>query len=587
MPSPDLFLVGRLPSAIDQMRPFLTEELLGLPTSRPAQLVELVERLDFERAMIALGQLLAHTAHMRGDSAAQVELAGMVFGDVDLIEMVGLVAARLPGGVEVFAEQHLTCLQRLAVLHAQDGALDDLAVDGQEVFDRALVAASCLADEVLGPAPGPSDRAAWLAYLIANAAYNRADGAMESMTRPLIMFHDIAAEHDLQGHPDACPIHEWLVEDYGFGVEEQFALGFAVLAGTKALDETTPFSERSLLSGGYLDDLARRLGRDPAAVRGLLVASRSWYRDRFQAKDHRERATWDRIPFEQRPLVQLTDGRCLLVSPRAIQSWLSDGLYHRALAAARRRGQAMRFLRFNGALTERYALRLMRTIHPEPRPSGSGRVAGEQRYGNRAAAKLSPDISLEYGTELVLMEVASGRFTLQTLQEVSAEAALRDLQRVVSHKLDQLGARVANLLAGDWHPAGIRLDQLDRIWPVLVTAEVLQNDLLWDAIDARLPSVFADPRVGPVTLLELADLEQLGGLVERGFSVLDLLKRKATGPYSRLDFRRFVFHTANLPADVRISAVEERWEDAILRVAERFGFDLGRTALRDQTSDPA
>jgi hypothetical protein len=176
-----------------------------------------------------------------------------------------------------------------------------------------------------------------------------------------------------------CPINDWLTEGSGFTIAEQFAIGFSVLAGTKPFDESLALHERSLLGSAYLPGVAQRLDKSAAQAAELLSASRDWYRARFSLGEQTTtRAAWERTAFEIRPLLRLADGRLLLISPRAIESWLGDGFYHRALGAARRRDRAESFLSFYGALIERYVLAQLHHVHPEPRPLGSGRVFGEQ-----------------------------------------------------------------------------------------------------------------------------------------------------------------------------------------------------------------
>jgi len=106
-----------------------------------------------------------------------------------------------------------------------------------------------------------------------------------------------------------------------------------------------------------------------------------------------------------RPVLRLAGGAFVVVSPWAISSWIGDGFFHRALASARRRGQAERLLRFYGALVERYALQTLQQVHPEPRPVGSGRVSGDRPYGP-GNGKRTPDICVDCGPDVILIEVA-------------------------------------------------------------------------------------------------------------------------------------------------------------------------------------
>jgi len=111
----------------------------------------------------------------------------------------------------------------------------------------------------------------------------------------------------------------------------------------------------------------------------------------------------------------------------------------------------------------------------------------------------------------------------------------------------------------------------------VVTADVLQNGLLWDEIRERLPGVFNQPKVQRLTLLDVSEVEQLAALVEQGHSVVDLLSKKASGLYAELDFNRYVFEEPLLTHEVRSSLLDQRWMAEVDRAAEAFGFDPNST----------
>jgi len=147
--------------------------------------------------------------------------------------------------------------------------------------------------------------------------------------------------------------------------------------------------------------------------------------------------------------------------------------------------------------------------------------------------------------------------------------------------------RIDDLLAGEWSPPDVDLNSVERIWPVLVTADMLQNDLLWQEISARMPEGLTRPRVQHLTLLDLPDVEQLAALVERGFGLRDLLARKAASPYAEMDLRRFVYDTPAIPHKVRLATVEERWIQTMVRVAELLGIDADEETIRQRAEESA
>lgn len=118
---------------------------------------------------------------------------------------------------------------------------------------------------------------------------------------------------------------------------------------------------------------------------------------------------WERTPFEQRPLLRLSDGALLVTSPQAIWSWMGEGLYFRLLDIARDRGEPTKLTQFYGELIERYIVELVASAHASTDIPGAGRVFGEQVSGTRKNPVKTPDVAVDLGQDLVLMEVVSGR----------------------------------------------------------------------------------------------------------------------------------------------------------------------------------
>jgi hypothetical protein len=584
---PNVWIIGRLPSAWDQFGVYPDEPNLGLDRSDPNQLVRMAEMLPFERTVLALAQIAAHAMHLDDSAKEQVEFANEVFGDPDLVRSLAAFLKSSGAQARLFPPQHIAAWQRLLMLHGADVALgEEKSGEIQRIFNRAFYALGSITEGGdLGATDNTSSRSRWVVFLVQNGVYNDTEPTLEAMTRPQALFLDLA--DGFVEHQDFCDVNAWFVEDYGLGISDQHAFGIAVLGASQMMDADLGVHERCKLGSAFLPDIAQRLGHDEAEIKNLAVASRAWYASEFSKADATEaRAAWDRTPFDKRPLLELSTGELVLLSPGSFAGWLTDGFYHRALASARKRKQVPRLQRFYGQLIERYVVQTLQTAHPEPRPAGSGRVTGDRPFG-KGGGKLTPDVCIDCGLDLVLGEVASGRFTLPTLVDGDAEAAAKDLDRLIFGKLNQLGKRLDELLQPnpDWQPPDVEISDVRRIWPVLVTSNVIQNDLLWDEIDARLPAAFADPRIQPLTLLDLSDIEQLAALVQHGFGIADLLNRKATGPYARLDLRRFVIETPDLPHKVRLDAIEQRWRTASLHAAQRLGFDIDEQDFAERLTD--
>ncbi|HEX4805052.1 MAG TPA: hypothetical protein VFU94_04050 [Conexibacter sp.] len=570
--------MGDMPSAFDQIKVSTDEATLGLSVSSPEAQVARVSRLPFEMTAVVLSKLATHAEHAR-EHDRQLELVRWIFGTTPIWPRVeSLVRNR---DMQMFPEQHLIALMRMLVMYANDEPLTERLSDANwEILLRALIAMGTVNDAGLLRRDTRDDR---LAYLVQNGAYYHHEPPMEALARTYRLFSEIPRLPGLVDHRDRVPIDEWLQEEtQGLSLDQQSALGFALLAVAHALDENAQANDRSVLTTDTVADLAARIGAPFDSVVAAVSARREWYRDQFTRCDDLG-APWNRVPFEQRPFLQLADGRVALWHVRCLMSWLTEGIHYRLLDAARRHRKVSQYTRYLGALTERYALEVVRDAHPGPRRLGVGVVHGEYPYGGRRGKeKRTPDVAIDYGQDLVLIEVCSRRLSLASRRGGDPAVVRADLDKMLGRKLEQLGKSARDLLRSDASLPGVDISNVLRVWPIVVTGSgLLENPMLWAYIDEHTALLRSLGRVQPVSVFDLGDLEQLAGLIEAGYGLVDILRRKTSGPYARLDLRRFVFDAPYLTHRARANSIELRWAAAIRTYAHTLGFDpdqVGREA---------
>jgi len=512
-PPAPVAVVEQMPVSADQLGGAINERELGLEP--PADLDELIEKaqaLPFEPSFLLAARIAAELWHMREDAEGQLDLVrrfdmpNLVAKLEDVLPVRDGRARRGPPPPPrryVFAEQYLTVLQRVLVQHARDGALADGASDDEL---RATVSAYFAAASVTSAADehlqeGEPTAEEWLVYLIKNGTYNSRSPNVNVFTRARELFVELPA--GLVGDNHYCPIDDWFREDYGLDAAEQHAVGFGLYALSGALDEEVQPADRSVVAPPFGDGpLADRQEQ----IADLVSARRQWYADEFAAAgDDLDSIAWERAPFLRRPFLRLTDGRWLLTSPRAIDSWLGEGFYYRALESAQRRGRDFvnRFFTFFGKLVETYCLDLTRGVYGGERPIGGGRVHGEQPYGPHGGKRTS-DIGIDLGPDLVLIEVVSARFATDVRVYGNPEILTAALERMLFKKMGQLGRVSAAVFTGEATIPDVDAAHVERLWPVVVVGgDLMHTELLWDRIDAELPAELRGGRGRPPTALDV------------------------------------------------------------------------------------
>ena len=443
--------------------------------------------LPFEPAMSGIASLAARVYGFRGDSAAHARLARDTFGEgTDVYQSLMAFLAEDSDRHVIFSEQHLFVLQRVLIEEARDVGQRHLTPAEAQLLSRTLLGTTGLtaetADEQIAAEPVPEK---WLPFFIQNGAYNRTPAPIGELGRAQKVFGEIAAAPKALASKNFCPLDDWMIEDFGLSIPEQLTLGFALGAMTHALMNQELDKAYCFVSAKNLADLFDTLGwssEKVSAALSLIASDREAYRQRFTARGtSAQTVTWDVLPVMTHPFLRCSEGGIVLLSTRALLSWLSDGFYYRLLDSARRRSEVQGstrisrdYLAFVGELFEDYALDLARSVHPGNRPPGGGRVFGEQHYGKKGSQKTS-DVAVDLGADLVLFEVCSSRFRAETLLEADEKRINDDLGRAITSKINQLSncidalaSGAARIPAADGDDA-VSYADVARVWPVLVS----------------------------------------------------------------------------------------------------------------------
>jgi hypothetical protein len=561
-PPAPVAVLERRPSLEDQIAVRPTEADLGLGDRTTLdQLIALIRVVPFEPAMLALCRLHAMNWHIALDGRAQLEVARTFFGDIPLIERFARFLAQHENGV-LFSEQEFFVIQRLLVEYAADGTLEEGMGDNSPSLAMALVGARSIVDESHAALEeGEPDAEEMIAYMVQNGAYYERRNLLNSFARAYALFVDGARA--TAAEPWACPLDDWTHEDLPLSLEEQFAAGFAVMSQSKALDKALAPDERPLLDLEAVFALSALKGREDD-IAAVLAADRGWYADRFAERGNVLRTiAWNNTPFQQRPFIRFEDGRLFLISPRTIETWLSDGFYYRLLDSAGRRTTPRhniveKYTSSVGKLLERWALDVVRSVYPLDRPPGGGRAHGEQPYGN---GKMTTDVAIDLGLDLVLIEVRSGYLREETRVSGDPREFADDLDRVLFRKIRQLGDRIADIVAGTAAIPDVDMSVVQRIWPIVVTANITWMELLADWVERELTAPFNDARVQKLVVLDTEDLELLIGMVESsGMSITDILASRQQGPFAKLELTRWANEDPTSPGQARPKLAEDRWQ---------------------------
>jgi hypothetical protein len=190
------------------------------------------------------------------------------------------------------------------------------------------------------------------------------------------------------------------------------------------------------------------------------------------------------------------------------------------------------------------------------------------------------------GTDLVLIEVSNARVRADTLVSAAKEDAIKDVKRMIVKKIDQLDTCITALRADRPNArasipaenAEVDMDQIKRIWPVLVSAgSITEGAPLWDHITRASAGKLAQRGVQPLTLLDIEDYEVLCFLIENGHGLIETLTAKTRPTFAQRELAIWLRDDPSAPKQIsgRPKLVERAWHEAYARIISGIDFSKG------------
>jgi hypothetical protein len=541
-----LLIAARAPAFIDQVLVFATQEELGLPVTSRDVVLDAICEIPFWPAMKFLARFQRDLWPVAREQGGQLELVRRYYGAEG--DYARRATAFLRAGLQhvLFSEQQLFTLQKLLLMYAADSEADQELT--QEEYVGLMIALAAVPGTFLGPQVAEFEREGsggvtdetWLRLFVGHGGFIGRGVLKYELARTHLLYVNEANSDRAKAHRDYCPLDDWVQEAFQLSFLELQATGFSLWAGSHMGDvESTPV----LVDSSYFGPTA--LGDKAELALAAVSSDRAWYRDLFLRGEHDDRRlAFEITPFLQRPALRFPDGRVMPFAPRALEGWIgATGAYYRFFDLALSRGSSVRnrFTRFNGFLVEQHVLTAARAAHATVTSSSIWvpGVIGEQVVGTRDGETRTPDVSLDYGTDLVVIEVTSGRPTTHSIVDADPQAIRADIEKLLEAKITQVANRIGELQDGTLTLLDVRIDEVRRIWPIVVNSEgLLQTPSLWAYLRGETNALAAldKQRVQPLTLLDLEDIERLMELISAGNSLIAILENKTRDGWRDREF---------------------------------------------------
>jgi hypothetical protein len=574
-PDPGTLLLAAKRTEPAETKAFFTEEEIdparGIRPLSREELIELLKLLPREPIMVILGRLLKRLSQVGHDTRGQLEMAKEIYeADAPVVtEMARFCATE---DHVIFSEQGFFSLLAHAVVYCRPSDETKLRPDEITAFRRVILAApSLLRQDGELPEYDPEKPEAWLAYLVQNILFNAHPNFGSGLARTWRIIGELGRDSnrerkspaDLRSMLSECPLD----------LEQQLGLAFglfSILQGDEVI----------FVESEHWRDICQRVAPhlDSEVVIAQIAATSEEMKEELagpQAKRLDPFLRWATIPFLERPFLRLRDDRLLLVSPRALESWPTDGVHYRLLRKAGEldpKKGAQHFTALIGELTETYVVELLEIEFDRTRQKhlNVGTVHKAAPLGDGE----STDVFIVQGADLIVLEISSSRITAPTRLSGNEATLKKDLDKVVTKRVEQLNRTIEGPRRSEVTLAGVKWNEISRVFPVVVNIEPIRwTGPMHAYLVKEASGLLQQDKVQPLQFLEIEDLEAALSVVGPR-TMADLLTAKIQSVGVDPDIQHWFHGDVAAPKPDRPQVVKDLLERSFDTVLKTLGFDL-------------
>jgi hypothetical protein len=558
--------VARAPQPIDLIQSYITySELFGFPPD-PDYVVEAlaaVPRDEFVRGCAALLGMYEKIGASRRDIDRQ--LTDLWFKG----PAVGKIRGLLHDNSTLVAPQTLLLLMQLALVRSP-------VVPDPEARPRPLPGLIMATQEVLGSSVDEEEKvftgdphSALFRQVVASHDFGDAEDVATTIAHHHQRWVRLAGDHDSEA--GAMDLYAAFREATGVDKDDFTAVALAIWAHCET-HASYPIPAVAVDSFNISRNVVDR-------ALGLIARTADEFRTLILNIPPEFRTEWSFDILRQYPLLRLDNGDILVLSKGLLieraYGWLPIFDLTTGLKVARRKKDADRAENWLRHLCEVDAL------------AGLANLAGRSRfYGEDAIQRAfgtvvqNADAAIEYADAWVVLEIGTHQLTRATLVAGSPDALESDLKFGIDQKAVQLDATIGELISDESRLTGQPPLGRRRYVPVLVLTEGFPvNPMTTTAIRERLRAagLFAEPRIGPLHIVDQEELDMAEAIAEDGGpSLLQLLEDHERSSLADSGFKNWLILDRGRGTGPRrprrLEAVRnEAWQPALDRLRNQGG----------------
>lgn len=321
--------------------------------------------------------------------------------------------------------------------------------------------------------------------------------------------------------------HDVLTQYLGTSIEILLAAALAIYPHDRSSKYRPPIIQPRLQHPRWGEQLSEILDR-------LAI---NWNDETARNTDpHSE---WDVTFLLDRPLVRINDLQYLLVDSSILMYRLTEGIFQDVINQMPKGSETAKFRSAWGHIIEDYVRE--RLVAVESRRGFSVYDESDHDSAYPGDGKHRPDLMIDYGEYVLVLEVVSRLFSHSTISEQSVKSFRDDLDGHLFKKVSQLDEAVRPM-----HSEPLRLfktNHLKTFIPVLVTADGISNNAVIDALiegHCRELGLFNFNRCDLPVVLDLDELEMLEARAGRGEFIPDLISGWRASTFRQVPLKNYL-----------------------------------------------
>ena len=169
-------------------------------------------------------------------------------------------------------------------------------------------------------------------------------------------------------------------------------------------------------------------------------------------------------------------------------------------------------------------------------------------YQTPKGERKTSDVVLLYPKTAIFLDTTATRIRFEaTAVSDDVTAFDKDVDQIILANARQLTDRIRDFRAGRYTFDGVSHEDIVRIFPVIVTVHTIpESTPIWGRIRTMLADrgLLTDPRVEPLQLVDIEEVEVLEALLAQGASLLEILEARARDPERRnIGLKNFLIAT--------------------------------------------